>query len=174
MKLKDFKSLLFSSIIIFILCSLFHFGYRLLPSFFTSIFFPVNESIFEHLKMLATAEVIFSLLVMIRGKQKNSFLKMFLRIILSIFLLLLLYLPIYTIFGEVMIYTFIALFISIFLTEYILTFLKKKHPILNVVSAFLIIIIYLFFLYLTYHPIHEMLFYDNKNHKYGIDILDKR
>jgi len=89
MKLKNIKTILFSSIVIFILCSLFHFGYTFLPHFITSIFFPVNESIFEHLKMLATAEVVFSLYVIFRKDKENGFLKMLLRIILSIFILLL-------------------------------------------------------------------------------------
>ncbi len=168
MKLKNIKTILFSSIVIFILCSLFHFGYTFLPHFITSIFFPVNESIFEHLKMLATAEVVFSLYVIFRKDKENGFLKMLLRIILSIFILLLLYIPVYSIFGEVMIYTFIVLFISIFLTEYILAFLKKNHPILNVMSIFLIIGIYLLFLYFTYYPLHEKLFYDEKEHIYGV------
>ncbi len=116
-----FKKLVLSTIIIFLLCSLCHFGYTIFPSFITSIFFPVNESIFEHLKMLFTAEVLFSIFTFSK-KDYSFFLLMFLRGCLSVFILLMLYLPIYYLLGEVMLVTFLILFITILLTEYILTF----------------------------------------------------
>jgi len=168
------KKLLLATILVFVLCFLCHFGYSTFPCFITSIFFPVNESIFEHLKMLFTAEIIFSLLSLFYVKEdKNPFLRMLLRGYLSIFILLLLYLPIYYFLGEVMILTFIILFITIFLTEYILTFLSKKksYHFLNMASIFMVIITFGIFTFLTYHPIKEELFFDPENKKYGIDIL---
>lgn len=174
-KNMKFKNLLVRSIFIFILCSLCHFTYSTFPNFFTSIFAPVNESIFEHLKMLFTAEILFSIIIMVKEKDNNKYLRALLRGYISIFILLLLYLPIYYFLGEIMILTFIILFVTIFLTEYILTFLgkKKHHPYLNIASVFLIIITYMLFTFLTYHPIKEKLFWDSENKKYGIDILNK-
>lgn len=169
-----FKKLVLSTIIIFLLCSLCHFGYTIFPSFITSIFFPVNESIFEHLKMLFTAEVLFSIFTFSK-KDYSFFLRMLLRGCLSVFILLMLYLPIYYLLGEVMLVTFLILFITILLTEYILTFLPKKkhHCYWNVASVFLLIGIYILFTYFVYHPIFEKLFFDEENKKYGIDILDE-
>ncbi len=166
----NLKNLIKSSVIIFALCSLCHFGYSTFPSFISSIFFPVNESIFEHLKMLFTAEVIFSLGSFLFIKDNNKYIRMLLRGYLSIFILLLLYLPIYYLFGEIMIVTFLILFITIFATEYILGYLstKKHHPYLNIASVFFIIITYILFSYLTYHPIKENLFLDKESNKYGI------
>lgn len=171
----NFKKLAKNSIIIFLLCCLCHFGYSAFPNFISSIFFPVNESIFEHLKMLFTAEILFSIGCFLFIKDKNQYLRMLLRGYLSIFILLLLYLPIYYLFGEIMILTLIILLITIFITEYILCFLsnKKHHPYLNMASIFLIIITYVIFAYLTYYPIKENLFLDKENNKYGIDILNK-
>lgn len=172
----NLKKLLFSSILIFIISSLCHFLYSTFPCFLTSIFAPVNESIFEHLKMLFTAEMIFSIGTFLKEKEdRNKYLRMLLRGYLSIFILLLLYLPIYSFFGEHMIITLIILWITVLLTEYILTFLSKKksHPYLNIASIFIIILTYVLFTYLTYHPIKEALFFDTKNQKYGIDILNK-
>lgn len=172
----NIKKLLLSSILIFILCALCHFGYTIFPSFITSIFFPVNESIFEHLKMLFTAEVIFSASQIILEKEdKNKYLRMFLRGILSVFILLLLYLPIYYFLGEIMILTFLILLTTIFLTEHILSFLsfKKGHYLLNIASMIGVILIFLILGYLTYHPIKEKLFFDEQHKKYGIDIIAK-
>ena len=46
--------------IIFALCFLTHFIYSWFPNTLFSIFFPVNESIWEHMKMLFSAIIIFS------------------------------------------------------------------------------------------------------------------
>lgn len=172
----NMKKLLLESIIIFILCSFCHFGYTIFPNFVTSIFFPVNESIFEHLKMLFTAEVIFSIgKIILDKKDKNKYLRMFLRGILSVFILLLLYLPIYYFLGEIMLLTFLILFTTIFLTEYILSFLssKKSHLSLNIASIAGTILLFIILGYLTYHPIKEKLFFDEQHKKYGIDIIEK-
>ena len=172
----NIKKLLLESIFIFILCALCHFGYTIFPNFLTSIFFPVNESIFEHLKMLFTAEIIFSIgKIIFEKKDKNKYLRMLLRGILSVFILLLLYLPLYYFLGEIMILTFLILFTTIFLTEYILSFLssKKSHPYLNIASIVGVVFIFIILGYLTYHPIKEKLFFDEQHKKYGIDIIEK-
>ena len=46
--------LFINTIITFLLCFLTHFLYEWLPNPVFSIFFPVNESIWEHMKMLYT------------------------------------------------------------------------------------------------------------------------
>ena len=168
------KFILVNSILIFLINFPLHFLYERCPNFLTSLFVPVNESIFEHLKMLFTAEVLFSIFTFSK-KDYSFFLRMLLRGCLSVFILLILYLPIYYLLGEVMLVTFLILFITILLTEYILTFLPKKkhHCYWNVASVFLIIGIYILFTYFVYHPIFEKLFFDEENKKYGIDILDE-
>ena len=50
MSLKNLKIL--GVILAFFLSFIFHSVYDLFPNFITSIFFPVNESIFEHMKII--------------------------------------------------------------------------------------------------------------------------
>ena len=54
MTLKKWKVI--SCIGIFLLSALLHFIYDWFPSFFTSLFFPVNESIWEHNKITIKKE----------------------------------------------------------------------------------------------------------------------
>ena len=60
MNLKKIK--IISSIGIFLLCFLFHFLYNWFPSSLTAIFFPVNESIWEHMKLLFSAVIFFGII----------------------------------------------------------------------------------------------------------------
>ena len=46
----------------FLLCFLIHEAYSIFPNTLFSIFFPVNESIWEHMKMLFTAILVFGLI----------------------------------------------------------------------------------------------------------------
>lgn len=169
------KKIIINTICIFVVCSLFHFIYDLFPNFLTSLFFPVNESIWEHLKMIFSASICFSLISNIFYKDKNLAFRSYIRSMASIIILLLLYIPIYYIFGEILVLTLIILFISIFLGEVIASKIseKKHYKYINIVSVLLIIINFSIFFYLTYFPIKEGLFLDRKNNKYGIDISAK-
>ena len=170
----NLKKIIINTIFIFIVCSIFHFIYNLIPSFITAIFFPVNESIWEHLKLIFTSTIFYTLISNIYYKDKNVFLIGYLRGMLTIIILLILYLPLRKLFGEVMIITLSILFISILLSEIIINkLIKKDYSILNTISIFLIIINFIIFTYLTYNPYKSYLFYDTESNKYGIDILNK-
>lgn len=171
----NFKKIIVNTIFIFVLCSMFHFLYDLIPCFVTSIFAPVNESIWEHLKMIFSASVLYSFLSNIYYKDNDIFLKGYLRGMFTIIILLIIYLPFRLLFGEVMIVTLLILLISIFVSE-IITFKiteKKRYKYLNIISAFLIIINFIIFTYLTYNPIKTFLFLDTESDKYGIDVIKK-
>ena len=163
------KKILINSIIIFIISSISHFIYNIFPNTITSIFFPVNESVWEHLKLLFTSSVIFSLINY--KKIPNIFSITLIRSILLIVILLILFLPIYYLFGENIIFTLIILFITILITEYIISKIYNKKLIksLNFISIFIIIICYINFLYLTYNPPKLDLFRDPTNNSYGLD-----
>lgn len=166
------KKIFINSIIIFIIASISHFIYDLLPNSITLIFFPVNESIWEHLKLVFTSGVIFSLINLIISKEKNNFFYLtFSRSILLVIILLILYLPIYYLFGENLIVTLIILFITILITEYIISKLttKKHYKTLNFISASLILVSYFIFTYLTYNPCKFDLFRDPQSNTYGLD-----
>ena len=165
------KKIIINSIIIFIISSIFHFIYDIFPNSITSFFFPVNESIFEHLKLVFTSGLIFSLLELIKTKEKNFFLKAFLRSILLVIILSIIYIPTYYLMGEQIIVTLIILFISILITEYIITKIptNNTYAILNVASTIIIILSYIVMVYLTYNPPKQDLFYDHKHNNYGLN-----
>lgn len=175
MTFKKWK--IFSPIIIFVLCSLVHFGYDLLPNFITSIFFPVNESIYEHMKMIYTSILLFSLIeyFVIRKMTwilNNKGINPFISGLVNIFSFLLIYLPINMIIGENMIVTFIILFISNIITAYVsYHILIQRKLIDDKLGLFLTLFLYIPFTYFTYNPIHIEFFYDTKNKLYGIKKL---
>lgn len=163
---------------IFILSFFCHFVYELFPSPFTAIFFPVNESIFEHVKMLFTACIIWSiieyfLLHMKKISLHNFFLSVICTSISSIFLLLIIYLPVYYRFGEHFLVTITILFLSILLSQYLFRFVLegKQMKVFNFIGALLIPIFYFFFGYFTFHPIKADFFYDPIHEKYGISSI---
>ena len=103
MNLKKLK--IIDIIIIFILTFIFHFLYDLIPNNFTAIFFPVNESIWEHMKLLYTPIILTSLFdYFMATKNKielnNFFTSIFISSISSIILYLVIYMPIHNTFGH--------------------------------------------------------------------------
>lgn len=175
MNLKKLK--IIDIIIIFILTFIFHFLYDLIPNNFTAIFFPVNESIWEHMKLLYTPiilTILFDYFITNKNKIKlnNFFTSIFISSMLSIILYLVIYMPIHNTFGHNATFAIILLFIVICFSQYIsyLILTKENYQKLNIISIVLIIIGFIVFGYLTYKPLKNNLFYDTKNEKYGINI----
>ena len=165
-----------NSIGTFLLCFVTHFGYDVFPNFLTSIFFPVNESIWEHMKMLYTTFLLFGIIEYLLLKKwhiphNNLLITIFTKALISIPIYLTLFLPIYYNFGENMIVTFIILFISIFIVNVIGYFIEKLNEInyQKPISIIFMIIVYLFMIFLTYRTPHKDLFFDTKEEKYGIN-----
>lgn len=164
-------------ILAFILCFFIHNLYTNHPSFITSIIAPVNESIFEHMKLFLTSLSVITIFDYLIFKYKkidfnNIFLNLFLSIIFSIVFYLLIFIPIYNKFGENFIFSIILLFITLSLSQVISYFIYnfKKYNILNYISLILVIILFIIFTYLSYNPIYNYLFFDDTNDKYGIDL----
>ena len=93
------------TIIIFLLAFPFHFFYDKFSNFIFSIFFPVNESIWEHMKLLFTSIIFSGVIEYIIIKKKdvkvnNYLLSLFIPAILSIPIYLIIFLPIYYKIGE--------------------------------------------------------------------------
>lgn len=168
------KYIWINTIGIFLLSFLCHFIYDWFPNQITAIFFPVNESIWEHVKMLYTTIILFGIIeYFIYKKNRISlhhfFTTLFCSAFLNLIILLVLYLPIYYLFKEHMITTIVILFLSILLSQ-IITFpilQKKENKVLNICCLILIPLLFIIFGYLTYHPILCDLFYDPLKEKYG-------
>ena len=172
MNFKKWK--IISPFILFGLCSLLHFGYTIMPNPISSIFFPVNESIFEHMKMIYTSVLVFSLIEYFIIKKKkwelnNLGINPFISGLTNIFSFLIIYLPVKSLIGENMIVTFIILFISNIITEVVSYYLLLNKKIIdNRIGLIITLLVYIPFIYLTYNPIHNSFFYDAKDKLYGI------
>ena len=170
------KSRIISIIGIFILCFISHFVYNLLPCSLTAIFFPVNESIWEHMKMIFTSIIIYGIIDYIilnkyNIKYNNFFLSLFITALISIPIYLIIYLPIFYKIGENMFINIGLMLLVIIITQIISYYILKSKSckLLNYISIILIIISYIIFGYLTYNPIKSELFFDTQDEKYGIN-----
>lgn len=175
MTIKKLKFI--STISIFLISCFTHFGYDIFPRFITSLFFPVNESIFEHMKMINMSYIIYALIELIIIKLTNLKVKNFmssvsLTLIFNIVIFLIVYLPIYYIFGYNTIITLSLYFISIVLStifNYKIQTSSQNYYILNKYSLLIMIFITFTFSYLTYYPIENSLFIDSTNKKLGLN-----
>ena len=171
--MKTFKYILISSIIIFILNFPAHFAFEFLQFDIISYFFPTNESIFQHMKMIFTVYMLFYLILLYMKKKigcENIALAALVGSLSTIFSFLIIYLPVYFIFGESMIFTFILLFLAIVLGEFVASFIltKKDYKYLNIISLVIIFIIFFINAYLTYNPKENFFFYDENKNTYNI------
>ena len=165
---------------IFLLTILFHFLYEWFPNIIFSIIFPVNESIWEHMKLLYSGFFFFGLIEYFLLKKfsitaNNFWYCLFLCMITSIMTYLIIYLPIYNLFGENLIVSIILLAFIIVLEQifsYYLLKCESNKKILAKISIILIILGYIVFASLTYDPPKNYIFYDTNNNKYGIDISE--
>lgn len=170
------KNSFINAILIFIISFPIHFLYELIPYFLTSIIAPVNESIFEHMKLIATS-IFFARMIIyfIRKKQglssDNYIFKSFLNVICTIVIFLIFYLPTYYLFiGENMAITLILYFISLLISEAIFQVIwdvKLKHN-YNLLGILLIVGLYILTTFLTYNPPRVDFFFDPQNKNYGI------
>ncbi|MFA5602494.1 MAG: DUF6512 family protein [Bacilli bacterium] len=160
---------------VFVLSFLFHQMYEWFPNKLFSIFFPVNESIFEHLKMIFTTIIFFILiekLLLKKVPHNNQILSSFISALSTALIFLISYLILEKIIGGYStIPTFIVYFISVSLGQlisYYILNLKNNYKVLNIICLILIPVIFTINGYLTYNPIKTHIFYDKYQDKYGI------
>ena len=177
------KKIIFTNTILtFLLCFLTHFLYEWLPNPFFAIFFPVNESIWEHMKMIYTTILLYGIieyfiLKKFKKNPNNYILSIFLKSIIAVPIFLIIFLPIYYNFGENMIITFILLFITLLITNYIGYKIQESKSItFQIQFAILgILIVYVIMGILTFNPPHNELFFDTEKELYGTnDYLIKK
>lgn len=173
MNKKKFK--IIGIIIAFILCFPLHFLYSKFPNFLTSIFAPVNESIWEHMKILfgsiLLSGIIQKIIITVKKRKINNIIfSNFIGAITSIPIFLIMFLPIYYIIGENFPITIIIMFIAITISQIIsYIIMEKKDFKLENKTIFLIIIVYILFTILTYYPLKNNLFIDPQKETYGIN-----
>lgn len=154
---------------------LFHFLYNWVPNPFFAIFTPVNESIFEHMKLIASAVFFIGLIeyicyLIFHFKPNNLFFAMFLEAVLGIIFYLTIYYLIGPLFHYSMTFILILLFITFVIIEWAGYFLlDKKIPYSNAFGIIGFIVLYILFGYFTYKPLHTDFFFDTEDEKYGIN-----
>lgn len=166
------KKIIISSICIFVLSFFFHFIYDIFPSEFFAIFFPVNESIWEHMKLLYTSILFFGFVIsfyqLINHKEIHLF-GIWISACISIPIYLALYLPLHYTIGHNMIIAIVLLFLVILITQILFEKYKRKENKKVFFTAIIgIVLSYIAFGYLTYQPPMWDLFYDSENQSYGL------
>lgn len=173
MNLKKIK--IAAIINIFLLSFLSHFIYKIFPNTLITFFFPVNESIFEHMKIIFTSTLIYgiidyTLLKLNKIPFQNFIFQLTLTSFISIPIFLILYLPIHFIIGEYLIITLLILLITYLISQLISYKILTSEPVSNlkIISITFIIIVYIIFIIFTYFPPHNYFFYDSNTKSYGI------
>lgn len=166
--------------VIFLLSFISHFMYEWFSSSILSIFFPVNESIWEHMKLIVTPVLFFSIFENILYRNKNILVNNFILSYsistgLGIVIYLILYLPIHYIIGHNIFISIGLLFIIFMIIEIISYYIMKYKDIKysRIIGLVIIVIMYIIFGYLTYNPPKSDLFYDTIKNVYGIPKKEK-
>jgi len=165
---------IYNTIITFIVGFLVHYIYQWMPSVITTIF-PVNESLFEHMKLIFISPIISSTILFFIYKKKNYLINNFLfglivSTIFNIIIFYVIYLPLYYSIGQSMIMTLSIYFITIMLSNYIFYLIIEmpNNRKLNYISLISIIMIGLVLTYFTYHPLYIDFFKDPISGAYGL------
>lgn len=174
MSLKKIKYI--NIIVLFLLMSLTHNLYKWFPNDLFALLFPVNESIWEHMKMIYSTIILYSvfefyLLNKFKIDVNNFLFSIYVSSIVTIISTLLIFVPIYNIIGENLPVTLIILFICISIGQVISYHIKNMSEIknINIISIILIIITFIIMGILTYNPPINSLFFDEKKQIYGIN-----
>lgn len=144
-------------VVAFLLSFPFHFLYKWFPCFFTSIMFPINESIMEHMKILFGC-IIFSgvvqkvVLILRKEKVNNVCFSNFIGAVVSIPIFLVMFLPFYYFVGENMTVTLLMMFLTIVICEYISYVIMNRDDYgFENKTIFFVVMVYGVFAFLTYY-----------------------
>ena len=153
------KKNIFMIIFLFLLSFLWHFMYDWFPSVLTSIFFPVNESIWEHMKIIFYCLLIGSVL---EKKGNNYYLNILVKPLVGVLFYLI-------IFGESMVISLSLMLFTYIIMELLGIKISKQEELnIKVLPIIIIVLISILFSILTYYPLHNFLFFDSVKLGYGI------
>ena len=160
------KKNIFMIIFLFLLSFLWHFMYDWFPSVLTSIFFPVNESIWEHMKIIFYCLLIGSVL---EKKGNNYYLNILVKPLVGVLFYLIIFIPLYLIFGESMVISLSLMLFTYIIMELLGIKISKQEELnIKVLPIIIIVLISILFSILTFYPLHNFLFFDSVKLGYGI------
>ena len=172
MTLKKWKVI--SVVGIFLFSALLHFIYDWFPNFFTSLFFPVNESIWEHNKIIVVSFLVLAIAEKLYyKKEKNVIFAEVLSSLVCMILVMLIFTPIYLYIlktNDNMIVTFAIYIFAIIISQIVSYQLlnKEYNPKLEEFGVILFVIFFLINIIFTYYPPKLALFYDFVHKIYGL------
>jgi len=176
MRVSIKKWYIIGTVFIILVGSLLHFVYEWSgKNLIVGIFSPVNESVWEHLKMLFWSSFFFSIVeYFVIGKRYNPYIiSKAISFYIGILLIIIMFYTYKGIVGNH--YTIVDIIIyvvSVTISQYIGYKITKKYSIrsgvLNTISLFSIILLILSFVVFSFNPPKIPLFKDSNTNSYGI------
>lgn len=161
--------------VIFMLGFVLHSAYEILGNpRFISPFVPVNESVWEHLKLAAWATLLYALfeLGFLYPHTPNFLLAKVTSVFIAPLVLMILHYSYKSITGfHILIFDIITFGIAIYLAQSVsakIMHYPQSIPLLNWVALFMLIVLLSSFTYFTYHPPKLPIFQDSSTGGYGI------
>ena len=162
--------------LILLIATILHYAYELIPNNIVASFTPVNESIFEHMKMNFNSFIIASIIEYFYLKRfnynnNNYMFKLLTSSLTCNFITLILYYPFYYAFGDNFIYTMTIFIISIIVSQvvsYLISTTIVEDKVINLLSFIIILMLEFIFIYSTFNPKETEIFIDHTNKKIGV------
>lgn len=172
MSLKKIK--IINVVFLFLLSFLWHFVYDWFPNNIFALFFPVNESIWEHMKIIYYCLFMGSILEFVLCKKNNIkinnfYIEAMVKSILVVIFYLIIFVPFYLWLGESMLISISLMLITYIFMEYIgYKILTGEEMNINILPVIIIVLGCIMFVILTFYPLHNFLFFDEVKFGYGI------
>ena len=155
-----------------VLGSLAHFFYEWFgKSNIAALFFPVNESTWEHLKLVFFPVFLYFAAGMFFIKNKNILAACFICVLTAIVFIPLIFYSYTAVTGKSVLFVDILTFIIALLAGFTAAYfvmVNDYNEIFNIVSAAGLVVIIIFYMTLTFFPPHWFLFKDPISGGYGI------
>lgn len=172
MSLKKIK--IINVVFLFLLSFLWHFMYDWFPNTIFALVFPVNESIWEHMKIIYYCLFMGSILEFVLCKKNNIkinnfYIEAMVKSILGVIFYLIIFVPFYLWLGESMLISISLMLITYIFMEYIgYKILTGEEMNINILPVIIIVLGCIMFVILTFYPLHNFLFFDEVKFGYGI------
>lgn len=172
MTLKKIK--IINVVFLFLLSFLWHFMYNWFPNNIFALVFPVNESIWEHMKIIYYCLLLGSVLKFYLCKKNNIkinnfYIEAMVKSLLGVIFYLIIFIPLYLWLGESMIISIGLMLVTYVFMEFIgYKILTSEELNINILPVIIIALGCIMFVILTFYPLHNFLFFDEVKFGYGI------
>ena len=172
MTLKKIK--IINVVFLFLLSFLWHFMYNWFPNNIFALVFPVNESIWEHMKIIYYCLLLGSVLEFYLCKKNNIkinnfYIEAMVKSLLGVIFYLIIFIPLYLWLGESMIISIGLMLVTYVFMEFIgYKILTSEELNINILPVIIIALGCIMFVILTFYPLHNFLFFDEVKFGYGI------